>query len=1199
MRVLGVSCDYHDAAAALVVDGEVVAAAEQERFSRIKHDPALPTDAIASCLAIAGIGPDDVDVVVFHEKPLLVAARVLAAKRRRGLRSLGEFTAEVPVLLRRNLLVPYRIERAFAALGGRRRPTVRYGEHHLSHAAAAFLPSPFPSAAVLTVEGIGEWATATIGHGTHHRIDLLAEQRYPDSLGLAYSLITRWCGFAPNDGEYKLMGLAPYGEPRYRDALAELVAVGDDGSLRIDGRLARWWSSRRRPHPRLVELLDGPPSPLGAEPGRREADLARSMQALTEDAVLAMAAEAHRLTGERSLCLAGGVALNCVANGRLLREGPFDELWVQPAAGDAGSALGAALWWWHGVEGRPRTADGARDAMGGAALGPSFAPDEVGAWLDGAGVPWRRVGDEGELAGEVAARLADGAVVGWFEGRMELGPRALGHRSILADPRGAEVQRDLNLRVKGRESFRPFAPAVPAERAADWFDLDAPAPYMLITAPVAEARRVPVPDEPEAIAERVAVPRSTIPACTHVDGSARVQTVAAADHPAFHRLLSAFEAATGCPVLLDTSFNVAGEPIVCTPDQALATARRAGLDLLVIGDALIDLPATPPDLASVGGASGDPALTPNRVAIRGSEAPDPNPVRGMGGASGDPALTPNRVAIRGSEAPDPNPVRGVGGAGGDPVRGMGGASGEPGPPAGGWREVPGPRSARSPRGPTGALRSLGPALAAAAVLTVVLAVRGRLTDPAALAVAATAVAVVAVLSTWQRERFDRVVGAVGHVAGRTVSTVLFGLLWVPVVALPSLAELVLRIDPLETAGRRPGSRWIERGRRDVRPRERWAPEPALVPVAPRVRRRRRVGLVAVTASLALVAGAGAYVVTHTRFTSFGILSPAVAAESVAPPFPPGTPGAYRNASWYPQHKRDLRYLWTVATAWDPFSMLRIHDVATPTVNVVDGVRRTWHPPPCGGCHRLRVWFYGGSAAFGLGQRDLHTIASELARLAAADGVALDVDNRGEPGWLHWQDAQRYAWDVATYGPPDAVIFYDGFNELYSLEDDSDRRDPVAPIDPYSRTYWRNLTGDAKAPHAPDGGGMLPTPTLQPTPGDEAEVIARRYERSRKISATTADATRTPVDWFWQPNRWTRPRNAGEPDSGGFADRARLSAEVRTHLDPAVHDLSDAFDGTDDPLYYDDVHHNEEGARLVAEAMWAQLRDRYRALDEGR
>ncbi|MFN8019020.1 MAG: carbamoyltransferase N-terminal domain-containing protein [Acidimicrobiales bacterium] len=590
VRILGVSCDYHDAAAALVVDGRVVAAAEEERFSRRKHDADLPVQAITSCLAIGEIGPDDLDVVVFHEKPLGVFGRVLAARRKAGVRSLPTFVRETPLLLRRNLMVSYRIEEALRDLGARRRPTVRFSEHHLSHAAAAFLPSPFPSAAIVTVDGIGEWSTASIGHGTHHRVDLLADQRFPHSLGLVYSLITRWCGFAPNDGEYKLMGLAPYGQPTFADALDRLVDVGDDGSITVDARLVRWWRSGVEDDRRLADLLGGPALPLGGALGQREADLARSAQDLVERAVLAMAREAHRLTGETDLCMAGGVALNCVANARVLAEGPFERLWVQPAAGDAGSALGAALWWWHGMLGVPRAADGEHDAMGAAALGPAFPDDEVSAWLEAdPDLRWHRADDEAALCEEVADRLADGAIVGWFQGRMELGPRALGNRSILADPRSPEVHRDLNLRVKGRESFRPFAPAVRLEDAGDWFELTAPSPYMLRTAPVRADRLLPVAEEPTDLAERATVPRSTIAACTHVDGSARVQTVDQGDHPRFHRLLGAFGARTGVPVLLNTSFNVAGEPIVCTPADALATARAAGLDLLVVGDVVIEL----------------------------------------------------------------------------------------------------------------------------------------------------------------------------------------------------------------------------------------------------------------------------------------------------------------------------------------------------------------------------------------------------------------------------------------------------------------------------------------------------------------------------------------------------------------------------------------------------------------------------------
>jgi carbamoyltransferase len=607
VQILGVSCDYHDAAAALVVDGELVAAAEQERFSRVKHDRDLPVEAIGACLRMAGVDAGDVDVVAFHEKPLLVMGRVLAARQRRGPLGVAGFVRDFPVLLRRNLLVGYRLDRALRDLGSRRSPEIAYAEHHLSHAAAAFYPSPFPTAAVLTIDGIGEWATGAIGQGLHHRLELIEEQRFPHSLGLLYSLATVWCGFEANEGEYKVMGLAPFGEPTYLDALRRLVDVHDDGSITVDVRAARWWSGDPRRMRRLVEAFDGPPRRPGDPLTQRDRDLARSVQALTEEAVLRMARHAHDLTGERDLVMAGGVALNCVANGRLLREGPFERIWVQPAAGDAGSAVGAALWYWHEERRnrRDRTTvpvgELAPDAMAGAALGPSFAGDEVEAWLDREGVDHEVVADPDERCRRVADRLAEGAVVGWFEGRMEFGPRALGHRSILADPRSATVQRDLNVRVKGRESFRPFAPAVLWEHAAEWFDLDRPSPYMLFTFPVAAERLVPVDQEPDDPYQRVQVVRSQIPACTHVDGSARVQTVHPEIAPAFHRLLEAFHRRTGCPVLLNTSFNVAGEPIVCTPDQALATARAAGLDLLVLDDRIVELgrvPAVPAGLAS-------------------------------------------------------------------------------------------------------------------------------------------------------------------------------------------------------------------------------------------------------------------------------------------------------------------------------------------------------------------------------------------------------------------------------------------------------------------------------------------------------------------------------------------------------------------------------------------------------------------------
>jgi carbamoyltransferase len=596
--VLGVSCDYHDAAAALVVEGEVVAAAEEERFSRVKHDRSLPRGAIASCLALADIEPDQLDAVVFHEKPLVVASRVLASRQRQGLSGLRGFTRDVPTLLGTNLQIGYRLDKHLRALGATRTIPLFFGEHHLSHSAAAFFPSPHEDAAIVTIDGVGEWATSTVGHGMQNRIEVLEEQRFPHSLGLLYSLITAWCGFEPNEGEYKLMGLAPFGVPRFRDELDRLLALDDDGSYRLDTRAVRWWAAKPERMRRLVDLL-GPPRNAEEAITERDVDLARSVQELVEDALLRIARHAHDLTGEGAVCLGGGVSLNCVANGRLLREGPFDEVWVQPSPGDAGSAIGAALWFWHHERGRPRKhghrASVAADDMAGAALGPDFDDDEVAAWLADAGVASEHIADPDQLAEEVAGRLADGAVVGWFEGRMEFGPRALGHRSILADPRVPTMQHDINMRVKGRESFRPFAPAVLWEHAAEWFEIDRPSPYMLFTFPVAEAHLRPVDEEPAGLVERVQVARSDIPACTHVDGSARVQTVHEEITPAFHRLLRAFHRRTGCPVLLNTSFNRAGEPIVCTPDDALASARTAGLDVLVIGAHIVTLGRPSPD----------------------------------------------------------------------------------------------------------------------------------------------------------------------------------------------------------------------------------------------------------------------------------------------------------------------------------------------------------------------------------------------------------------------------------------------------------------------------------------------------------------------------------------------------------------------------------------------------------------------------
>lgn len=587
--ILGVSADYHDAAAAVVLDGRVVAAAEEERFTRLKHDPSMPAHAIAWCLDFAGIGPGDLAGVVFYDKPLTTYERVLVTHAKVGPRGFPTLASAVSTWSSTKLWVPSRLDRLLAGLGHHRVP-LTFAEHHQSHAASAFYPSPFESAAVLTFDGVGEWATSSIAHGRGTSLDMRRRLDFPDSLGLLYSAITAFCGFEVNDGEYKLMGLAPYGEPRFASVLCErVVDIAEDGSIRLNQRWFDYRAGRRMTRPALAELLDGPPRLPGDPIGQREADIARSLQEVLELIVLRIARHAQQLTGERRACLAGGVALNCVANERLLRDGPFDEIWVQPAAGDAGGAIGAALWDWHQMRRQPRScASDGSDGMSGALLGPAYGNDEIVAWLEGSRISHRRFDDVDLLCEVVAAELDNGATVGWFQGRMEFGPRALGARSILADPRDVTMTRRLNLAVKRREPFRPFAPAVLAERAGEWFDLVGPSPYMLFTAPVARCRRVPAADDPASpFEDRLAVVRSQIPACTHIDHSARVQTVEPGDARPLRRLLEAFERRTGCPVLLNTSFNRKDEPIVRSPADALRCFVGTDLDLLVLERCLI------------------------------------------------------------------------------------------------------------------------------------------------------------------------------------------------------------------------------------------------------------------------------------------------------------------------------------------------------------------------------------------------------------------------------------------------------------------------------------------------------------------------------------------------------------------------------------------------------------------------------------
>ena len=589
VNILGISAFFHDSAAALVVDGHLVAAAQQERFSRRKHDAAFPADAIAFCLRRGDVGADGIDAVAFYEKPITTFSRLLGTYLQVSPRGLGMFRQAMPLWLRDKLWVRYHLDRGLRDLGHRCPKRVLFPEHHESHAASAFFPSPFPSAAVLTFDGVGEWATSSIGAGRGNTVTIERQLDFPHSIGLLYSAFTGHCGFRVNSGEYKLMGLAPYGEPTYVGRiLDELIDLRDDGSFHLDMGAFGFLSGDRMTNARFDRLFDGPARTPEAEITQRELDLARSIQVVTEEIVLRLAREAARLTGERRACLAGGVALNCVANARLRRDGPFDEVWVQPAAGDAGGAVGAALYAWHQVEGGERVVDGRGDGMSGCALGPRFEADEIRRFLDGVGASYRRCPDPDERARAVAELVAAGAVVALFTGRMEFGPRALGQRSILADARSPEMQSVLNERTKARESFRPFAPAVLEERAADWFDLDGPDPYMTFVADVRAEHRSPDGDRRGGpLDEWAARTRSDVPAVTHVDHSARVQTVARHTSPALHAVLRAFEEITGCPMVINTSFNVRGEPIVCTPDDAWRCFMGTGIDHLVLEDCIL------------------------------------------------------------------------------------------------------------------------------------------------------------------------------------------------------------------------------------------------------------------------------------------------------------------------------------------------------------------------------------------------------------------------------------------------------------------------------------------------------------------------------------------------------------------------------------------------------------------------------------
>lgn len=592
INVLGLSAFYHDSAAALLVDGKIVAAAQEERFSRKKHDAAFPANAIAYCLEQAGLSLAEIDYITFYDKPLVKFERLLETYLAFAPKGFRSFVMAIPVWLKEKLFLKVTLKRELASLSGLEQtglPPLLFHEHHGSHAASAFYASPFKTAAVLCLDGVGEWATSSVWLGDGSTLTPQWEIQFPHSLGLLYSAFTYYTGFKVNSGEYKLMGLAPYGEPRYVDLIkAHLMDIKPDGTFRLDMRYFNYATGLTMTDRRFDALFGGPPRKPEAELTQREMDIAASIQAVTEDIVLKLARTIHRELEVDHLCLAGGVALNCVANGRLEREGPFEQIWIQPAAGDAGGALGAALATWHEYLDKPREANDLNDTMQGAYLGKSFSQDEIEDYLTGIEAPFHRY-DDTTLMPEVAAALDCGAVVGWFNGRMEFGPRALGARSIIGDARSSTMQSVMNLKIKNRESFRPFAPAIKTSAVSDWFNTDTTSPYMLKVATIREDRRLPMSDEDKGLfgIDQLNVARSQVPAITHVDYSARLQTVHEETNSRFHGLLSAFEAITGCPVLINTSFNVRGEPIVCSPEDAYRCFMRTEMDLLVLENALL------------------------------------------------------------------------------------------------------------------------------------------------------------------------------------------------------------------------------------------------------------------------------------------------------------------------------------------------------------------------------------------------------------------------------------------------------------------------------------------------------------------------------------------------------------------------------------------------------------------------------------
>jgi carbamoyltransferase len=600
MRILGLSAYYHDSAAAVVQDGQIVAAAQEERFTRKKHDERFPHNAVQACLALAKISPREIDHVAFYDKPFLKFERLLETYLAFAPNGFASFRHALPIWIKEKLFQKRELVQELQKLDPDIdwRSRLLFSEHHLSHAASAFFPSPFERAAVLTMDGVGEWTTTSLAVGDGAKLEVLREIHFPHSLGLLYSAFTYYTGFKVNSGEYKVMGLAPYGEPRFVDTIKKhLVDIKDDGSFRLNLEYFDYCTGLRMTNERFDSLFGAPARKPEARLGQREMDLAASIQAITEEIVLKLARAIGKETGERNLCLAGGVALNCVANGKLLREKHFDRIWIQPAAGDAGGAVGAALVAYHLYRGQGRHLNGAIDGMAGGYLGPSYADDDIAARLEKTGARFERVGDE-DIVDLCARALADGKALGWHQGRMEFGPRALGARSILGDARSPTMQKMLNLKVKYRESFRPFAPSVLREDVDRWFDIADDSPYMLLVADVSAKHRIAMTEAEQKLfgIDKLNVPRSTIPAVTHVDYSARIQTVHRETNPRYHAMISRFKELTGCPVVVNTSFNVRGEPIVCTPEDAFRCFMGTEIETLAVGNCFLRKEAQDPAL---------------------------------------------------------------------------------------------------------------------------------------------------------------------------------------------------------------------------------------------------------------------------------------------------------------------------------------------------------------------------------------------------------------------------------------------------------------------------------------------------------------------------------------------------------------------------------------------------------------------------